>query len=790
MAKFSSNRKGTPTQIDQSQNGLDTMTEGTNEQNRRSKSRSRQSRMSRTIAKLMQHPRLSGVRQWMDTTTIRLEEFEQRLPPPLKNPVVRRRLVWAGIVVGGIGAVRVIAWQVDRSLPNPADLQTFARPGTLTIKSADGVVLQQLGPATRDQLPVDKIPKQLVNAFLASEDRRFYDHKGVDYTAIVRAVGRNITSGDVLEGGSTLTQQLSRVVFLNQDRSFGRKLKEALIAQKIERSTPKQQILEKYLNLVYLGSNAYGVADAAWIYFSKTVDQLTLSEMAMIAGLPPAPSFYSPLVSPEKAKSRRDLVLDRMVTAGYINQAEAQKAQAEPIKVKPSPPKKLESDSPYFTSYVQQELGKRVPKEQIDAGGLVVETTLNAKWQKAAEKAVKDAIELDGPGQSFKQAALTAVDPRSGEVRAMVGGYDFYKESQFNRATQAQRQPGSTFKPFVYAAGVSAGFSPYRSYLDERFMVDGYQPKNYGNKYSGWMSMKDALTRSINVIAVKTLMDVGFDPVIKLAKNMGIQSKMEPTYALALGAYEVNLLELTNAYSVFATQGMAVEPHGIRRIVDRKGKVLYDADYKQKRVLDADSAAITTWMMRSVVSDGTGSNAQIGRPVAGKTGTSEKARDLWFIGFIPQMVAGVWLGNDDNSPTWGASSTAAYVWREFMKEVVQGMPTQKFAELPDNLDTRKGSIKAQPVKPNSTRSLGAGPDPEESRSERRRYEEAPPAEQYYEPPREEPRYSEPPPEPAPEPEPEPAAPQESAPPPEAAPEPAPAEPAPESPASSDPLPPQ
>jgi penicillin-binding protein 1A len=792
VAKYSSRRRGTPTRNTESPNGLDAMTEGMKDGHKRR----RRSRVSRTISKVIDHPRMSGVRNWLDLTTGKLETFEQKLPAPLRNPVVRRRLVWGGIVLGGIGAVRLAAWQVDRSLPDPADLQTFARPGTLTIRSADGVVLHQLGPATRDKTPVDQIPNRLINAFIASEDRRFYDHKGVDYQSIVRAMTRNLTSGDVKEGGSTLTQQLSRVVFLNQDQSFARKFKEALIAQKIERTVPKQQILEKYLNLVYLGSNAYGVADAAWIYFSKPLKQLTLSEMATIAGLPPAPSLYSPLVSLEKAKQRRDGVLDRMAEAKYITEAEAETAKKEELKVNPSQPKKLESDSPYFTSYVQQELLKHVSQKQIDEGGLVVETTLNAKWQKAAEKAVKDAIELDGPGQSFKQAALVGLDPRNGEIRSMVGGYDFYKESQFNRATQAQRQPGSTFKPFVYATAMAAGFSPYRSYLDERFVVDGYQPKNYSNKYSGWMSIQTALTKSINVVAVKALLDVGFEPVIKLAHSMGIKSKLEPTYSLALGAYEVNLLEIVGAYGAFATQGNAVEAHGIRKIVDRKGKVLYDASFKPNRVLDAESAALATWLMRAVVSDGTGRPASLGeRPVAGKTGTSEKARDLWFIGYIPQMVAGVWLGNDDNSPTWGASATAAATWQQYMKEVVDGMPIQKFPQIPENLDDRKGSIKAQPVKANNTRSLGGGPDPAEEPRSNRRYEEAPPEPQYSEPS----RSYEPPPEPAPppqryEPEPEPE-PRYEAPPPEpapVAPAPAPAEPAPEPapPASNDPLPPQ
>ena len=794
MAKYSSKRRGLPTRLDGSRLKQEAMTDGSKKQHRRLGTRNYRSRIGQSIARLLEHPRMSGVRGALDTTTARLEQFERRLPAPLKNPRVRRSVIAIGVIVAGVGTVRLVGWQIDRSLPDPSEIQTFARRGTLTIRSADGVILHQLGPATREKLTIDQIPKHLVDAFIASEDRRFYEHNGVDYQGIVRAIARNITSGGVVEGGSTLTQQLARIVYLNQDRSFVRKFREALIAQKLERSVDKKQLLEKYLNLVYLGSNAYGVADASWIYFSKPVSKLTLSEMATIAGLPPAPSVYSPLENLDKAKQRRNTVLDKMAEAGYISTSEAEATKAEELKINPSEPKNIRSDSPYFTYYVQQQLPNYVSKEAIEAGGLTIETTLNAKWQKAAEKAIKDTIEIDGAAASFKQAALVAVDPRSGEIRAMVGGYDFYKESQFNRATQAQRQPGSTFKPFVYTSAIAAGFSPYRSYLDERFMVDGYQPKNYSNKYSGWLTMKSALTNSVNVVAVKTLMDVGFEPVIKMAQNMGIHSKLQPTYAMALGAYEVNLLELTSAYGTLAAQGNTVDPHGIRRIVDRTGKVLYAADYKPKRVVDADTTAIMTWMMRGVVTDGTGRSAQLDRPVAGKTGTSEQARDLWFIGFIPQVVAGVWLGNDDNSPTWGASSTAAYTWHEFMKEVVNGMPVQKFPEIPENLDDRKGSIKAQPVKPNRTQSLGAGPDPAES-SSKRNYEEAPAEPSYSEPSYSAPRYSEPAPEPKRAYEPAPAAPEPEAPAPkeDAAPPPKPepkeASPPDPAPAGSDPLPP-
>ena len=747
MAKGSSKRRGKPTQVDHSPTGLDSMTDGTDG----NKPQTRRERVRRGVTKLMERARLAGIRNWFDITSARLKAFEQKIPAPLKTRTAKNLIVGGVVILGGIGAIRVAANDIDRSLPDPADLKTFARPETLTIRASDGSILHQLGPATRDSLPVGKIPKQLVQAFVASEDRRFYDHSGVDFQGIGRAVFKNLTSRDLVEGGSTLTQQLSRIVYLDQDdRSLGRKVREALIAQKIERNVDKQQILEKYLNFVYLGSNAYGVADAAWIYFSKSVDQLTLGEMATIAGLPPAPSLYSPLVSLEKAQERRNTVLDKMVVAGFISEVESQAAQAEKLVVKPNSPKNIQSASPYFTYHVQQQLEKLVPKNVLASGGITVETTLNAKWQKAAEKSVRNAITIDGNAEGFNQAALVAIDPRNGEIRAMVGGYDFYKDSQFNRATQAQRQPGSTFKPFVYATGIGAGFSPNRSYLDEKFMVDGYQPKNYSNKYSGWLSMRTALTNSVNVIAVKVLIDVGFEPVINLARSMGIQSKMEPTYALALGAYEVNPLELTSAYGVLAAQGNYIAPHAIRRVIDRKGKVLFDANFKSKRVLDADTTAITTWMMRGVVSDGTGRAAQLDRPVAGKTGTSEEARDLWFIGYVPQLVTGVWLGNDDNSPTWGTSGTAAYTWHEFMKEAVQGMPVQKFAEIPDNIEDRKGTIKAKPVKPNRIRSLGQSEPAEEQ--PRRRYEEPAPEPTYSR--YSEPRYYEPAPrraDPAPEP---------------------------------------
>ena len=498
-------------------------------------------------------------------------------------------------------------------------------------------------------------------------------------------------------GGSTITQQLARVVFLDMSPTIERKVREALISHKIEETIDKKTILEKYLNLVYLGSGAYGVADAAWIYFGKSVDELNLSEMATIAGLPPAPSVYSPIENLEAAEERRNETLKRMVEAGYITEAERQDVMDQPLEVNPSLPRNFFSVSPYFTSYIMKELPKYVSQEDFEQGALTIETSLNLEWQRMAEATIQDALDEYGQWQNFGQAAITTIEPSTGAIRTMVGGTDF-ADSQYNRVTQAPRQPGSTFKPFVYAAAIASGMSPYKDYVDAKLVVDGYEPKNYGERFSGNVSMRDALMRSINIVAVKTLIDVGFNPVIDLAQKMGIKSDLLPVYSLALGSLEVTLLELTNAYGTFANQGNFVEAHGITRILNRDDEVLYDAELELQRALDPDSASIMTWMMQSVVQSGTGRNAWLDRPVAGKTGTSEEYRDLWFVGYIPQLVTGVWLGNDDNKPTSGQSSTAAQIWRNFMVQVVDEYDVEDFPELP-NFGNRVTSIEAEPVRP-------------------------------------------------------------------------------------------
>ncbi len=636
-------------------------------------------------------PKKVGLKYALATALARL--------PGSHKPLYRRAWFWASLgLSGSLVAVSYVWWASGKDMPATAELYSVVRGDTITIKAADGTILQQQGPATREPLKMKAIPKALSQAFIASEDRRFYQHHGVDYQGILRATVNNMRSAGVVEGGSTITQQLTRILFLNQEKSLWRKLREVRLSQKVEHELTKDQILERYLNVVYLGSGAYGIADAAWVYFSKSVDQLTIPEMATIAGLAPAPSLYSPAVNPEAAKQRRNIVLRRMQEDGVITASEKALAVNSPLEIKLSLPKRLQVQAPYFTTYIQKELPKYVPPEVLEAGGLTVETTLIPNWQTAAENAVAKTVKESGRSQNFQQASLVAIDPKTGEIKAMVGGKDFGK-NQFNRVTQAQRQPGSTFKGFVYATAIATGKNPDKEYVDAPFVVEGYEPKNYSPNFHGSMTIRDALTHSVNIVAVKALMDVGFNPTIKLAHDMGIKSPLKPTYSLALGSSEVNLLELTSAYGTFATQGLHAEAHGIRRIFNRQGKQIWSAtEYKPTLALDPDSTAIMTGMLRNVVTEGTGRAAQLGdRPVAGKTGTSDESRDLWFVGFVPQLVAGVWLGNDNNESTWGASSLAADAWHEFMAKVVTGMPVEKFPEQP-KLEGRKATIKAEPVK--------------------------------------------------------------------------------------------
>ena len=615
----------------------------------------------------------------------------RQAPKPRRRPNLVRAGLLAALSGGGVacGQAALVAG-LDSLLPDARGINHFNRPGTLTILSADGQVVHKIGPVTREKLTPETLPTLVEQAFIAAEDRRFYQHNGIDPVGIGRALVRNISKRSVEEGASTITQQLARTVFLSQDRTLVRKLKEAALAGKLERQLSKAQILTEYLNVVYLGSSAYGVADAAWVYFSKTPDQLNLPEAALIAGLPPAPSVYSPLVNPDLALERRAVVLRRMQEAGFISSSEQQQAEASPLELKPAEPKYWDSQAPYFSSWVQQELPQVLTPEQLEVGGLTVRSSVNLAWQKEAQKAINTYASGDMEG------ALVAMEPGTGLVRAMVGGTDFL-DSQFNRAAQALRSPGSTFKLFVYLTALKEGMLPERVLRDSARCFRGYCPKNFGNRYLGSVSLVVALQNSLNTVAVALLQELGFDKVIATAKSLGISRELGRFYPMALGAYEQTVLDMTAAYAAINNGGIYVKPTPFEEILGPNGELLWSRRVEGdpgKRAVNSDIAAMMMWMLQRAVQSGTGGGAALpNRPVAGKTGTSEGGRDLWFIGSIPQLTTGVWLGYDDSRGTKDTSVVATYAWRAFMAPITKNLPVRQFPPRPELQDTYRGGKK-------------------------------------------------------------------------------------------------
>ena len=613
----------------------------------------------------------------------------------------RRQLLTAGLVGAGAGVVvalgqALLVQGVDSLLPNVRRLSSYNRPGTVTVLSADGQVIQKLGPATREKVTAGQMPQLVQRAFIAAEDRRFYQHDGIDPVGIARAMVRNLKQGSVEEGASTITQQLARTVFLSQDRTILRKLSEVMLAGKLERQLSKQQILEQYLNYVYLGSSAYGVADAAWIYFSKTPDQLNLEEAALIAGLPPAPSVYSPLVNPDLALERRATVLRRMREAGFIDDLQLARATAAPLTLKPAEPKYWTSRAPYFTSWVAQELPRVLSPEDLEVGGLTIRTSLNMGWQERAQA----TINRHTPGAM--EGAIVSMEPGTGLVRAMVGGKNF-DQSQFNRAAQALRSPGSTFKLFVYLSALKEGMKPETIVNAANRCFAGYCPKNFGGRAVGSVPMWSALQNSLNTVAVGLLQQVGFDRVIATAKSLGISRELGRFYPLAVGATEQTVLDMTAAYAGVFNRGVYVAPTPFEEILGPNGELLWsrrvDGD-PGRRAVPSDIADAMLWMLQQVVNGGTGGGAAMpGRPVAGKTGTSEGGRDLWFIGGIPQLTTGLWLGYDNNRETKSTSAVAVVAWADYMAPIVKDLPVRQFPPKPV-LSGRFNPLKAlRPRKP-------------------------------------------------------------------------------------------
>ena len=738
------------------------------------------------------------------------------------------------------------------SLPKVDRLADYRPPILSQVFGEDGTLVGEFYLERRTVVPVDRIPRRLIQAFVSAEDSNFYQHKGIDYLGVLRAAFKNVISMRKKEGASTITQQVAKSMLLTPEKKFSRKLKEAILAVRMEKRLSKDEILYIYLNQIYLGSGAYGVQLASETYFGKDVDKLTLAEMAMMAGLPKAPNAYSPVKHLDKAKERQAYVLERMVKEGYITRVEADYAKAEPIVIHAM--KKVNPDqSAYFLEQVRQQLVDKYGEERLYKDGLKIYTTMNAEMQRGAYDSVVNGLKALDKRQGFRgaarylgeqeldpfckkvedgidylnlkqgstyqgvvtavdpakreltvrvgdrtgvvprkemewagklelvnawgkpeskraiglgavlelqvkepdanrtgavftldqvpetQAALIALDPLSGAVRAMVGGYDF-KKSQFNRAMQAKRNPGSAFKPVIYAAALDKGMTTASIIDDSQVEYDSgqekaWKPKNYDNVYRGPVTMREALTNSINVVSVKILENIGVSAAIEYAKKLGIASPMSNNLTLALGASSLTPMELTSAYAVFASGGYRTTPYFITKVLDRDGVVQEevlppaapvfsmassasadgdgeaadgngDGEKPEEpgqtrkplelpkptplgaQVLTAipaippETAYIMTNLMQSVVSSGTGGRARaLGRPVAGKTGTTNDMKDAWFVGYVPQLVAGVWVGYDQERSLGAGGSggqAAAPIWTEFMQRALAGVPVKSF----------------------------------------------------------------------------------------------------------------
>jgi penicillin-binding protein 1A len=581
------------------------------------------------------------------------------------------RLFYWGAVFGlwgAISAVGLVVW-VGAHLPAIQSLEIPKRPPTIQITGADGSVLAIRGEMAGSNVALKDLPPYLPKAFIAIEDRRFYSHFGIDPWGILRAAVTNILHRGVSQGGSTLTQQLAKNLFLTQERTFQRKLQEAELALWLERKHSKAEILELYLNRVYFGSGAYGVEAAAQRYFGKSAKNVTIAEAAMLAGLVKSPSRLAPNRNPEGAEQRAQTVLTAMADAKFISEAQAQASIGHPsYNVKPVGAGTVN----YVADWIGEVLDDLIG--QIDES-VVVETSIDPKLQAVAEAAVIDELAAKSVKFNVSQGALVAMSP-DGAVRAMVGGRN-YAESQYNRAVTAKRQPGSAFKPFVYLTAIEAGLTPETVRQDAPLDVKGWKPENYSREYFGPVTLTQALAMSLNTVAVRLGLEVGPKNVVRTAHRLGISSKLDANASIALGTSEVSLVELVGAYAPFANGGLGVSPHVVTKIRTVDGKVLYMRAADQLgQVIDPHYVAMMNTMMQETLLSGTAHKAELpGWMAAGKTGTSQDFRDAWFIGYTANLVTGVWLGNDDSSPTKKATGGGlpVEIWTRFMKAAHQGV---------------------------------------------------------------------------------------------------------------------
>jgi len=724
-----------------------------------------------------------------------------------KNVLTALVLIVATVAVISVLGVSGYLFYLLARLPKVDRLADYKPPIVSQVFGDDGSLVGEFYLERRIVVPVNRMPRKLIQAFVAAEDANFYSHGGIDYFGIIRAALKNILSMRKKEGASTITQQVTKSMLLTSEKKFSRKIKEAILAKRMEEKLTKDEILYLYLNQIYLGGGAYGVQAAAETYFGKDVDQLNLAEMAMLAGLPKAPNAYSPIKHFEKARERQAYVLERMVKEGYVTQAEADHAKNSPISIHPM--KKVNNDqSAYFLECLRIQLEQQYGEDQLYKGGLKIYTTMNAGMQRAAYESVRNGLKVVDKRQGFRgpekylmqedvddfcnkveegidsavlktgetyqgvvvavnpskgeaivrvgdrkgilsrknmswagrlamtnsygkpekggkilalgsvievtvvspeinkegaqfaldqipevQAALVAIDPRTGGVKAMIGGYSF-KKSQFNRAMQSKRNAGSAFKPIIYAAALDKGLTPATVINDSEVEYpDGaggtWKPKNYDGIFRGPVTMREALTNSINIVSVKIMEQIGASYAADYAKKLGFTSQIPANLALALGAASVSPVELTSAYAVFANKGVSLPTSFITKVTDNDGVVLQQASNPVPiPVISPETSYVITNLMQSVVSSGTGHRASIiGRPVAGKTGTTNGSKDAWFVGYVPQLVAGVWVGYDlERSLGAGGSGgqAAAPIWAEFMQKSVSGLPVEDF-DAPENV---------------------------------------------------------------------------------------------------------
>ncbi|WP_343563575.1 transglycosylase domain-containing protein [Kiloniella sp. b19] len=596
---------------------------------------------------------------------------------------VRRLFGWAFVLgIWGSIAVALVIGYYALDLPSVGTLEQASRRPSVTFEAADGTRLASYGDYYGDTLEVGEVSRYLPQAIIAIEDRRFYDHFGVDPLGIARAMWINMRTGRFTQGGSTLTQQLAKNLFLSPERSIKRKIQEALLSLWLEQNFTKDEILSIYMNRVYLGAGTYGFDAASRVYFGKSARDLKLSEAAVLAGLLKAPSRYNPSSSPKLARERSQLVLGAMAEEGFITQDQLQKARENPVSFR----KGKQEQAPYFTDWVRGQIDGLIGEYE---GDLTIRTTLDRRAQRIAEQHLQEQLSATGKKNGVEQGAVTVLAP-DGAVQALVGGRD-YGASQYNRASQALRQPGSAFKPFVFLAGFERGLNPDTVMNDQPISVDGWKPGNYKNKYYGEVTLREAFARSSNSVAVQVSQRVSPERVADVAQRLGIDATLDPSPALALGSSETTLLDLTGAYAIFANGGLWSQPYGIQSIRDRQGRVLYSRQTQQgARVVTEGHVAMMNNIMVAAVDWGTGKAAKIDRPVAGKTGTTQSNRDALFVGYTPKHVVGVWYGNDNGSPMKGVTggTLPARSWGKIVRDLEYGTPALALnTQVPSSLDT-------------------------------------------------------------------------------------------------------